>query len=103
MITKEQATNIANEYILERSKRGKHILQLMLERTIEFELGWVFFYQTKEFIETRDRMKALIGNAPIIINKKTGEIKVTGTAHHINRYIIEYFQQEEKKQKSEGE
>jgi hypothetical protein len=101
MITKEQATDIANGYISEKSKRSKHILLLMPERTIEFELGWVFFYQTKDYIETGDPLKRLIGNAPIIINKQTGAIHVTGTAHHINTYIIRYFQQEEKKQKHE--
>ena len=97
MITKEQAINIANGYISEKNQMSKHILQLQLERTIEFELGWVFFYQSKDYIETGNFMKSLIGNAPIIINKKTGSIKVTGTAHHINKYIIRYFQQEEKK------
>jgi hypothetical protein len=103
MITKEQAINIANGYILEKNQRSKSIVQLQLENTIEFELGWVFFYQTKDYIETGDSLKRALGNAPIIINKKTGAIHVTGTAHHINRYIIRYFQQEEKKQKREPE
>lgn len=102
MITKEQAIDIANGYISEKNKRSKSIVQLQLERTIEFELGWVFFYQTKAFIETGDPMKSALGNAPLIINKQTGAIQVTGTLHHINTYIIRYFQQEERKQKGDS-
>ena len=102
MITKEQAIDIANGYISEKNQGRKIILQLQLERTIEFELGWVFCYQSKDYIETGDTMKRVFGNAPIIINKQTGAIHVTGTRHTINTYIIRYFQQEERKQKGDS-
>lgn len=70
---------------------------LLLEKTVEFELGWVFFYQTKDYIESGNILYAVGGNAPIIINKRTGAIHVTGTAYPVNKYIIDYFKREEKK------
>jgi hypothetical protein len=100
---KRASSKYSKRIYFRKNTRSKSILQLQLERTIELELGWVFFYQTKAYIETGDVMKALIGNAPIIINKQTGAIHVTGTAHRINHYIIKYFQQEEKKQKRDSE
>ncbi len=64
---------------------------LILEgETIEREWGWVFFYQSKKYIETGDDKEMLIGNAPYIINRTTGIITPTGTAHAIEDYIQEY-------------
>jgi len=60
------------------------------EETIEKEWGWVFFYQSKAYLESGDFRDMLGGNAPIIINRNTGNLKHTGTAHDIEHYIKEY-------------
>lgn len=54
---------------------------LILTEPREESFGWVFFYDSKEFLETGDFSKAVAGNAPILIDKMTGELTVTGTAH----------------------
>jgi hypothetical protein len=56
----------------------------------EESFGWIFFYNSKQFIDTGDFSYAIAGNAPIIINRMTGELSVTGTAHSIEYYIEEY-------------
>lgn len=66
------------------------------EETMEFELGWVFFYQTKEFVETGDILSALGGNAPIIINKYDGSMHFTGTAYPVEKYIVDYIKEYKK-------
>ena len=58
--------------------------------TIERSWGWVFFYNTQRYLETRNFRDALAGNAPFIVNRYTGELRVTGTAHPIEHYIAEY-------------
>lgn len=50
----------------------------------------VFFSQSKAFIETRDPLQALAGNAPIIINRFTNDVRCTGTARRIEHYLAEY-------------
>ncbi|WP_346948732.1 YrhB domain-containing protein [Dyella sp.] len=40
---------------------------LMTDRTLAVESGWVFFFNTVEFIETGNRSAALAGNGPIYI------------------------------------
>lgn len=62
------------------------------EETIEKEWGWVFFYQSKKYIETGDIGEMLAGNAPYIVNKKNGQLHVTGTAEDIEYYISEFEQ-----------
>ena len=58
--------------------------------TIETEWGWVFFYQSRDYIETGGIGDMLTGNAPYIVNKYSGQIVTTGTAHDIEYYIKEY-------------
>jgi hypothetical protein len=44
------------------------------ESTIEKPFGWIFFYQSKKFLETGIFMHRLAGNGPVFVNKVTGEI-----------------------------
>ncbi|TDF37641.1 hypothetical protein EYS14_15125 [Alteromonadaceae bacterium M269] len=54
------------------------------------EFGWVFFYNTKKFQETGDFRDMIAGNAPIIVDKVSGEITETGTSYDVEYYIKEY-------------
>jgi len=65
---------------------------ILEDETIAKEWGWVFFYQTKAFVESGDFRDMLGGNAPIIVNRVTGDVTITGTAHDIEYYINEYEQ-----------
>ncbi len=65
---------------------------VLVSETIEKEWGWVFFYQDKKFVETGDFQYMLGGNAPYIVNRKTGELVLTGTAYPVEHYIREYEQ-----------
>ena len=62
----------------------------MDDETIEKAYGWVFFYQAKAYLESGDIVDALVGNAPYIVNKYTGEVHETGTANPVEEYIAEY-------------
>jgi hypothetical protein len=63
---------------------------ILENKTIEREWGWVFFYQSKSYIETEDFRQMLGGNAPFIVNRETSKIIIAGTAHPIEYYIQEY-------------
>ncbi|MEM0963600.1 MAG: YrhB domain-containing protein [Bacteroidota bacterium] len=58
--------------------------------TIERPFGWVFFYDSVTGLETGDLKDRLVGNAPLIVDRRTGELHVTGTAHPIAHYIAAY-------------
>jgi hypothetical protein len=59
-------------------------------KTIEKEWGWIFFYQSKTYIESGNFQDMLSGNAPIIVNRSTGTLSHTGTAFHLEHYLKEY-------------
>ena len=87
MLTFDEALVKANGYLAEIG----HQLCLLAEHTIEFEYGWMFFYQAEEYIRTGDFSEMLVGNAPFIINKYDGSLFVTGTAYSGEVYIEEYI------------
>jgi hypothetical protein len=92
MITKEQARALV-EGELSRPPMypsDPRDLTVMDELTIERPWGWVFFYNTARYIETGDALLGVGGNAPYIVNRHTGEIRTTGTAHPIEHYIRQY-------------
>jgi hypothetical protein len=60
------------------------------ELTIEKPWGWVFFYQSRAWLETRQTRHMLVGNAPYMVNRYDGSIRTAGTAYPIGYYIAEY-------------
>lgn len=92
MLTKEAARKKIEVKINEPDPYWPDKPKLLVddEQTIEKEWGWVFFYNTSEYIKFGDIDEELVGNAPYIVNKNTGEIIETGTAYDIEHYIEEY-------------
>ena len=60
------------------------------EDTIEKDWGWVFFYTSQRYLETRNITEAIAGNPPYIVNRHTGEVRVTGTGQPTEHYIAQY-------------
>ena len=65
---------------------------LQLTNTQEESFGWVFFYQSKEYMETGALSSMLAGNAPFIVNRRDGAVHVLGTVHPVDVYLKEYAQ-----------
>jgi hypothetical protein len=86
IMTYEQAEELARAWL--RIQVGEHVA-LQLDATIDKPYGWVFFYNSREWLATKDSKWALGGNAPIIVGID-GEIRVTGTAHPVEHYLSEY-------------
>lgn len=67
MMNKTEAQKLA------LSKIGEYaplfIALIDISSDIEFEFGWLFYYQTKKYIKTRNEEYLLGGNTPIIVDK----------------------------------
>ncbi len=57
--------------------------------TIETSRCWVFFYNTREFIETRSAIFALAGNAPIFVAKDDPSVYLGRTDTPVDDQIAE--------------
>lgn len=64
--------------------------QLVITDIQEHDFGWVFFYNSKEFVESGKIMHKLAGNAPLIVDRNDGHIYVTGTARPLTDYIDDF-------------
>lgn len=77
-ITRDTATALALEEIERLQCDAGCALSMRLELTTETANGWVFFYNSEEFISTRVLSTALAGNSPIFVNPD-GEVHLLGT------------------------
>jgi hypothetical protein len=96
MLTKEQAMALVSQRIKQKSEQlekygsdGDSVI-IVESSTIERPLIWVFFYQSKKYLETRDYKYALFGNGPIIVNKLTGDLVQCGSSPQFRKTIEEY-------------
>lgn len=64
--------------------------RIVREATIAKPYGWIFFYQSKEFLDDGTPSAQLAGNAPIIVDRNNFELRVTGTAKPLEDYLKEY-------------
>ena len=91
MISYEEARGLVETEINRPEPYYPHLRLVILENlTIERDWGWVFFYNTEAYSESGDFLDSLVGNAPYMVNKLTGELIETGTAEGIEHYIKEY-------------
>lgn len=92
MITKQAARELVYEKVGGTSPNLPEDDEIIIldEATIEKPWGWVFFYTSRKWFETKDIKYAIAGNAPIIVEKDTGKLITTGTAHSIEYYIQNY-------------
>jgi hypothetical protein len=89
MLSRDQARAMVTRAITELAPADDEYV-ILEEPTIERSWGWVFFYNSRQYVETQDVQFHLMGNAPYIVNRNTGEMLVTGTAEDIDVYIAEY-------------
>jgi len=92
MLTKEEAIKKVERKINEFDSYwpDKPKIIVINKATIEKNWGWVFFYQSSDYLNTGDIHSQLVGNAPYIVNKESGQLIETGTAQPIEDYIIAY-------------
>lgn len=70
-LTLAQAIEVANRELVSRSSNGVE-LQVLLDKTDEFDVGWVFYYQSARYIETGNFSDSLVGNAPLLVSRSDG-------------------------------
>ena len=93
MIDRETAYQIVLAAIQPPSlkmREGGDNLVIIETSTIEKDYGWIFFYNSKKYVETKNSRHFLAGNGPIVVEKADGSIHKLGSAggaqHQIELY-----------------
>lgn len=90
MLSLSEANEIASQHLRTLSIQCQTELTLLGDSTIAGSEFFVYFYQSEEFITTGNSSARLAGNAPFLVNRKSGDIFTTGTALDLNTYIDQY-------------
>ena len=102
MLTREQADRLAETWLDEHEvatldfdlplpRHEPHRVQrLVVTHVEEHEFGWVYFYDGSGHVATGKPSDAVVGNAPLIVDKSDGHLYIAGTAHPLAHYLEEY-------------
>jgi hypothetical protein len=91
MVDREQARSLVAAHLAAMPPASPGDGYVILdEHTIERDWGWVFFYNSRKYVETGDYSDALLGNAPYIVRRSDGALFVTGTVYPIGEYIADF-------------
>lgn len=88
-MTCEEAKRAALEEI-KRAYQGREDIVVDDKHTITKPYGWVFFYNSRRFLEHGEALHALGGNGPIVVESVTGRVSRLGTAHPVVQEIADF-------------
>ena len=78
MLTKTEALELVSKELQQRHSI-ENACVVVDKYTIKKAFGWIFFYNSKKFVETGIYRHRLAGNGPVIVNKHTGSIDFFGS------------------------
>jgi hypothetical protein len=94
MITYDQALSIAKDHIKPREISLKEIEPddcLVLAESVGFDEGWIFYFVSSKFLETRDNRYRLIGRGPVIVGKESGTVYQGGSGYTEEQWINQFM------------
>lgn len=77
-ITKELAEQLAENEIAKLGKDFGKEFAILVANTQERKRAWVFFYNSRNYVETGDKKYRVFGNGPIVVEKLTGRVVLHG-------------------------
>lgn len=88
MLDRSQAKAVASEHI-RRLSSGAIDFVIVDKLTLEGRHGWVFFYDSRIYLETLDDRHALWGNGPVAV-ESNGTVHQLGSAPgEVEKYLME--------------
>jgi hypothetical protein len=90
MISEAEAVEIATRFISSKATAVDGGVALASAQTIRKPYGWVFFYNSRRFLETGDPLAGLGGNGPIIVEREGGRLHILPSASEPSAAITEF-------------
>lgn len=89
MLTDKEMLAIAERFIRRIVDKDIEAV-ILIEETIKKPYGNIYYFQSKEFLVTRDFNKHLGGNAPFLVEKNNGRVVSFGTRIPIKHQLLAY-------------
>jgi len=68
----------------------------------KFSFGWVFCYDSAQHRETGALRDVIAGNAPLLVDRDTGEVLVPSTTQSVESSIRLFSEQKQRSRENEG-
>ena len=88
-LTYEECLAIATKKAEELSTE-KSPVKIWEEKTTEKAFGWVFYPETKAFLETKDKMKRVPGISPILVNKFDSTCEIAPSSVKFETFLADF-------------
>jgi hypothetical protein len=69
-INRESAITLARDKIDQLAQTAGDQFEILPDSTMDIQQGWVFFFNTADFVRTGAPASALAGNGPILITRE---------------------------------
>jgi hypothetical protein len=76
MIDADEARRLAAQKVSELGRKSGDEFVLLDDATVQINRGWVFFYNSAEYIRTRNPVHAPAGNGPLFVSRDGQVIEV---------------------------
>jgi hypothetical protein len=73
-MNRPEAVAVVEAYIAKMQKECSVEIEINHDITEERPLGYIFFYNSKEFWKTREFSASLVGNGPLLVLRSSGEL-----------------------------
>ncbi len=80
MLTLEVARRVAEALLDEVRAQVDFEIAIDLPQTVHTGNEWIFFYNSKTFLETGNPTYALAGNGPVIVSDQDGRVRLATTS-----------------------
>jgi len=93
MITIEEAAEIVATAVNKNYFEADDVMVVIPEATIHTSYGWVFFWNSKRYRESKDPDYLLAGNSPILVLAKNGATVSLGTCRPTEELLMKWESQ----------
>ena len=93
MTTFEQASQLALEYIRPSAEYIKKTLpddEIVIEHSVEFNDCWLFYFNSKRYLETHNIFHRLLGGGPVLVGKEKGDVYQGGSVGTVESWLSEF-------------
>lgn len=88
MLTFSRAREVAEAWVSATTHEEGELLR---DQTTAKPYGWLFFYQSKDFVRDPSNVSAAYaGNGPFLVRRADGHVHVFGTSTPIEAQLAEY-------------
>jgi Immunity protein 35 len=101
----QTARTRVNEYLRKEEERArffgsglpdyrpdKAVCSLVIVDEREYDFGWTFCFNTKEYVETGNILHSLVGNEPLFVDRRDGHVYTSWVIGDDDRFLENYIE-----------